>query len=40
LLESRWEDPDAAAAEARPRRRLYHITTAGRCHGTRTGRRR
>jgi DNA-binding PadR family transcriptional regulator len=30
LLESRWEDPDAAAAEARPRRRLYHITTAGR----------
>ena len=30
LLESRWEDPDSAAAEARPRRRLYHITTAGR----------
>jgi hypothetical protein len=26
LLESRWEDPDAAAAEGRPRRRLYRVT--------------
>src|SRR5574341_1611609 len=29
LLESRWEDPGAAAAEGRPRRRLYRITGAG-----------
>ena len=29
LLESRWEDPVAAAEEARPRRRLYHVTAQG-----------
>ena len=29
LLESRWEDPDLAAAEGRPRRRLYHVTGLG-----------
>jgi DNA-binding PadR family transcriptional regulator len=29
LLDSRWEDPDDAAAEGRPRRRLYRITGAG-----------
>jgi PadR family transcriptional regulator PadR len=29
LLESRWEDPLEAAAEQRPRRRLYRVTAAG-----------
>jgi PadR family transcriptional regulator, regulatory protein PadR len=29
LLESSWEDPEAAEAEGRPRRRLYRITGAG-----------
>ena len=29
LLLSRLEDPEAAAAEQRPRRRLYHVTAAG-----------
>ena len=29
LLESRWEDPEAAAVEGRPRRRLYRITGLG-----------
>ena len=29
LLESRWEDPEVAAAESRPRRRLYHVTGLG-----------
>jgi DNA-binding PadR family transcriptional regulator len=29
LLESRWEDPQRAADEGRPRRRLYQITGAG-----------
>ena len=29
LLESSWEDPDRAAAEGRPRRRLYRVTAAG-----------
>jgi PadR family transcriptional regulator, regulatory protein PadR len=29
LLESQWEDPDIAADEGRPRRRLYAITGAG-----------
>jgi PadR family transcriptional regulator, regulatory protein PadR len=29
LLESSWEDPEAAAAERRPRRRLYAVTGAG-----------
>jgi PadR family transcriptional regulator, regulatory protein PadR len=29
LLESHWEDPQIAAAEARPGRRLYTLTRAG-----------
>jgi len=29
LLESRWEDPTIAAAEGRPRRRLYRVTGVG-----------
>lgn len=29
LLESRWEDPDQAVKEGRPRRRLYRVTGAG-----------
>lgn len=29
LLESHWEDPNIAAAEGRPRRRLYVVTGAG-----------
>jgi DNA-binding PadR family transcriptional regulator len=29
LLTSRWEDPDAATAEGRPRRRLYQVTGTG-----------
>jgi DNA-binding PadR family transcriptional regulator len=29
LVESRWEDPDAATAGRRPRRRLYRITGDG-----------
>jgi PadR family transcriptional regulator PadR len=29
LLASRWEDPDIAAEEGRPRRRLYEVTGAG-----------
>ena len=29
LLKSRWEDPLVAAEEARPRRRLYHVTAQG-----------
>lgn len=29
LLQSRWEDPLAAADEQRPRRRLYQVTTEG-----------
>jgi PadR family transcriptional regulator PadR len=29
LLESRWEAPDSAAAEGRPRRRLYRVTGQG-----------
>ena len=29
LLESHWEDPTVAAADHRPRRRLYTITGAG-----------
>lgn len=29
LLHSRWEDPEAAAAAGRPRRRLYEVTGAG-----------
>lgn len=29
LLESHWEEPDIAAADGRPRRRLYHVTGAG-----------
>lgn len=30
LLVSVWEDPDVAAEEGRPRRRLYEITASGR----------
>lgn len=29
LLESEWEDPELAAEEGRPRRRLYWVTGAG-----------
>jgi len=29
LLESEWEDPAKAAADGRPRRRLYRVTAAG-----------
>lgn len=29
FLESEWEDPVAAAAEGRPRRRFYSVTAAG-----------
>jgi PadR family transcriptional regulator, regulatory protein PadR len=29
LLESQWEDPNLAAAEGRPRRRLYAVSGAG-----------
>lgn len=29
LLESRWEDPQIAADEGRPRRRLYEVTGLG-----------
>jgi DNA-binding PadR family transcriptional regulator len=29
LLESRWEDPDVAVSEGRPRRRLYRVTGDG-----------
>jgi hypothetical protein len=29
LLESRWEEPDLALTEGRPRRRLYRVTGAG-----------
>ena len=29
MLESRWEDPDLAVAEGRPRRRLYRVTPLG-----------
>lgn len=35
LLESRWEDPDVAAAVGRPRRRLYRITPLGAAARTR-----
>jgi PadR family transcriptional regulator len=46
LLTSQWEDPDTAAAEGRPRRRLYEVTGAGERalaswqarHGQATGR--
>jgi DNA-binding PadR family transcriptional regulator len=34
LLESRWEEPELAAAGRRPRRRLYRVTGLGeRAHG-------
>jgi PadR family transcriptional regulator, regulatory protein PadR len=29
LLQSQWEDPNIAATEGRPRRRLYEVTGAG-----------
>jgi DNA-binding PadR family transcriptional regulator len=42
LLESRWEEPQRAEAEGRPRRRLYRVTAAGsaalaRARAERTG---
>ncbi len=30
FLESKWEDPDLAARESRPRRRLYRIPAENR----------
>jgi DNA-binding PadR family transcriptional regulator len=30
LLKSRWEDPAAAQADGRPRRRIYELTAEGR----------
>jgi PadR family transcriptional regulator, regulatory protein PadR len=35
LLESRWEDPEIAEAEGRPRRRLYRVTATGAAAVTR-----
>ncbi len=35
LLESRWEDPELAAADGRPRRRLYKVTGTGAAAVTR-----
>ncbi|MGH9032903.1 MAG: PadR family transcriptional regulator [Acidimicrobiia bacterium] len=35
LLESRWEEPELAEAEGRPRRRLYRITGTGAAAVTR-----
>jgi PadR family transcriptional regulator PadR len=29
LLQSRWEDPDTAMEQGRPRRRLYQVTAGG-----------
>jgi PadR family transcriptional regulator PadR len=29
LLESQWEDPNIAATQGRPRRRLYEVSAAG-----------
>ncbi|MDP9238485.1 MAG: PadR family transcriptional regulator [Chloroflexota bacterium] len=29
LIESRWEDPEVAALDDRPRRRLYRVTALG-----------
>lgn len=29
LVESRWEDPEIAATQGRPRRRLYRVTGQG-----------
>jgi DNA-binding PadR family transcriptional regulator len=29
FLQSRWEDPDVAAEQGRPRRRLYRVTADG-----------
>ena len=39
LLASTWEDPELAAADGRPRRRLYEITAAGRTALAETDRR-
>lgn len=36
LVESRWEDPDLAISEGRPRRRLYRVTPLGATTRTRT----
>jgi DNA-binding PadR family transcriptional regulator len=30
LLEDRWEEPEIALAQGRPRRRLYRVNAAGR----------
>jgi PadR family transcriptional regulator len=35
LLTSRWEDPDVAVREGRPRRRLYQVTGLGEAALTR-----
>jgi DNA-binding PadR family transcriptional regulator len=35
LLESRWEDPQLAADEGRPLRRLYRISGAGQATASR-----
>ena len=35
LLESRWEEPELAEADGRPRRRLYRVTGAGAAAVTR-----
>ena len=35
LLTSRWEEPEAAEAEGRPRRRLYRVTGLGEAALTR-----
>ncbi|MGQ0803347.1 MAG: PadR family transcriptional regulator [Actinomycetota bacterium] len=37
LLESRWEEPELAEAEGRPRRRLYRLTGTGAAAVTRAG---
>ena len=37
LLESRWEEPEIAEADGRPRRRLYRVTGAGAAAVTRAG---
>jgi PadR family transcriptional regulator, regulatory protein PadR len=37
LLESRWENPDIAVREGRPRRRLYRVTGLGETALTRAG---
>ena len=36
LVDSRWEDPEVAASEGRPRRRLYRVTGLGERVATET----